>query len=82
MVTIARVNASKAYGRARRTARGRRWQRRPGRARHTRVARSPLFFTRVTQHVSRAPTAGDWFGGVATIAAAAAWCVLALLVTG
>ena len=82
MVTIARVNASKTYGRVKRVARGRRWQRRARRARHTRVTAAPLFFPRATQHVSRAPSASDWFGGVATIAAAAAWCVLALLVTG
>jgi hypothetical protein len=82
MVTIARVNASKTYGRARRVSRGRRWQRRAGRARRTRVASHPLFLASSTQHVSRAPSAGDWLGGVATIAAAAVWGVLALLVVG
>jgi len=82
MVTIARVNASKTYGRVKRVARGRRWQRQAGRARHTRVAGRPLFFTRATQQVTRAPSLGDWLGGVATIAAAAAWCMLALLVVG
>ena len=82
MVTIARVNASKTYGRVKRVARGRRWQRRAGRARHARVTGGSLFLPRATQHVSRAPSAGDWLGGVATIGAAAAWCVLVLLVAG
>ena len=44
MVTIARVNASKTYGRVKRVARGRRWQRRAGRARHARVTGGSLFF--------------------------------------
>jgi hypothetical protein len=82
MVTIARVNASKTYGRARRAATGRRWQRRPGRARRARVERRPLFLSRGAQHVSRAPSARDWIGGAAMIGAAATWCVLALLAGG
>ena len=81
MVTIARVNASKTYGRVRRVARGRRWLGKAGRARHTRVA-SALFLPRPTQQVTRPPSATDWMGGFATLAAAAAWCVLALLVVG
>jgi hypothetical protein len=82
MVTIARVNAAKTYGRTRRAASGRRWQRRPGRARRARAPYGRIFLPRATQHVRRAPSARDWAGGAAMVAAAGTWCVLVLLAAG
>lgn len=82
MVTVARAGARGTYGRVK-TDRARSHRRRAGRASAQsplgRMAARPLFLARATQHVSSYPSARDWVGGAAMLAAAASWGLLASL---
>lgn len=83
MVTVARAGARGTYGRVKtdraRSPRRRRAGRASAQSPLGRMVARPLFLARSTQHVSSLPSARDWVGGAAMLAAAASWGLLASL---